>query len=595
MPYDGCVLFSIKDELEKVIVNSKIEKIYQPEQNILILNLRQNKKDCRLLISADPRSARLHLTNMNIDNPISPPTFCMVLRKYLIGGRIIGLSQPKLERIFNIEIETIDELGIVKYRTLIIEIMGKHSNIILVDTKTNKIIDSIKRIPESISSFRQIIPGIIYKEPPYQDKLNPLSRDEKSFIELFKNPAVSKIFNIIVNNYMGISPVLAKHIVESSGFDEDSESCILNNNNIIHLWETFDKTFNIIETSYLKPIIFIDDKKNRFVDFYIFPLVQYGSYNKIEIGDISATADLFYKEKIKKEEISNYKNNLHKTINDMLVKCNKKVGEYKQKIEEVNNKEDYRISGELITANIYRIEKGLSELLVKNYYEAEQPLISIKLDPALTPPQNAQFYFKKYHKLKNSEKIHKKIIADIEDEINYLEGISVSLEDANELEILDEIKQELLNQGYIRPKRKRKKSKENIKLQKEGAPRKFVSSEGFEMLVGKNNKQNEYLTLKLASDHDIWLHTKNIPGSHVIVRTMGRTVDETTIKEAANLAAFYSKAKNSSNVPVDYTEKKNIRKPRSSKPGMVIYENYNTIYITPSWDKTDQLDLNFSN
>jgi len=393
-----------------------------------------------------------------------------------------------------------------------------------------------------------------------------------------------------VNNYTGISPALAKHIVKVSGFDENVESSVLNNENIVYLWKSFDNILDLVEGNDLEPIIFFDNKKNKFIDFYIFNLLQYNSYTKKEMSDVNATADLFYTMKINNDEISNYKNNLQKTINNALEKCNRKLREYKQNINDVNNKENYRIFGELITANIYRIEKGTAELLVKNYYQAEQPLISIELDPALTPSQNAQFYFKKYHKLKNSERILKKMITDIEDEINYLEGISISLENTNELEVLDEIKQELIKQGYIRLKRK-KKTRENLKLQ-EVTPRKFISTEGFEIFVGKNNKQNDYITLKLAADHDVWFHTKNIPGSHVIVRTMGESLGEKTITEAANLAAFYSKAKNSSNVPVDYTEKKNIKKPRSSKPGMVIYKNYNTIYITPSLEEINKLKNN---
>ena len=588
MPYDGCVLYHTKKELEPSIINSKIERIYQPEQYTLILELRSKGENHRLLISAHPNSARFHLTNIQLENPITPPSFCMVLRKHLIGGRIVELSQTDLDRILNIRIEILDELGHLKYRTLIVEIMGRHSNIILTDSESQRIFDSIKRVPESISRYRQIIPGYVYKSPPYQGKLIPFSDNKDLFSKLLKSSPASKISNIIVKNYMGISPALAKHIVESSGLGNKSKQDVITKENIVTLWNSFKDTMEQIQNNNVQPTVFIDNESNKPIDFHLLPLKQYNYLINLKKDDINSAIDLYYTRKINIEETLNYKNNLEKVLNSALERCNRKLDEYMKGIRDADNKENYRIYGELITANIYRIEKGATEIQVKNYYQEELPEILIELDPSLTPSQNAQAHFKKYRKLKNTEKILNKMFVDVKKERDYLEGIMVNLENTNEVSVLDDIKQELINQGYIKSKRKQK-IESRKKSEKEGIPERFISSTGFEILVGKNNKQNDYLSLRLANNNDIWFHTKDIPGSHVIIRTMGRKPDETTILEAACLAAFYSKAKNSSNVPVDYTEKKHLRKPKGAKPGMVIYENHNTVYVTPSQVKVNKL------
>lgn len=588
MPYDGIVLYSVKTELETLILNKKIEKVYQPQEDEIILNLRNSKEEHYLLISANPNSPRVHLTNMSKHNPISPPVFCMVLRKHLTGGRIVGFFQPELERILHINIETVDELGIVKTKTLIVEIMGKHSNIILIDPENNKIIDGIKRIPESVNTYRQIFPGNTYKEPPHQGKKNPFARVDFEFYDIFKTAHPdSKAFKVILDNYMGISPAMAKHIVLKADLDDDTLCSHLKDSDLINLWNAFDATFKSIQSSSFKPVVFLDENRNRFVDFYIFPLIQYDFYHKKEIESVNEALDYFYCVKLERERFNNKKNNLLKIVEGFLEKCYKKLELYRQKSREAKDSEKYRIYGELIISNIHNIKKGLDKICVKNFYDTHPSIVCINLDPTISPAQNAQLYFKKYSKLKKAAEIIKKRIAKTEEEIKYLDGILVSLENTVQEEDIDEIRHELERLGYIK-KKKDKKEKHSGQLKK-GTPMKYMSTEGFEILVGKNNRQNDYLTMVFACSEDLWLHTKNIPGSHVIIKSAGRRIPDKTIIEAANLAAFYSKAKYSSNVPVDYTEKKNVRKPKGAKPGMVIYDNFKTIYVTPSPDIIEKL------
>ena len=583
MPFDGSVVSSIVHELSDKLVNGKIEKVYQPEKDELIITVRSFRETCKLLLSASSTYPKVHLTEENKSNPAIPPSFCMLLRKHLLGGRIISIRQPEFERIIEIDIDSADELGYSTHKMLIAEIMGRHSNIIFIDRPTKRIIDSIKRVSFEISSVREILPGREYEYPPSGNKTNPLATSRESFFEGIAGITASiKPEKYLLNSYNGISPAVARDICLKAAVDSDTDLKQCSSEIIERLYTAFLKfQKTILNASFTPNIVYMNGKAS---DFSCFMLDIYRDYEMQEFENISTAIERFYNEKDLKDRIKQKSGDIHKIITNRLDRCYKKLEKLSGELQEASDSEKYKIYGDLIMSNIYDLQKGQETAKLQNYYSSKLEYCNIPLDIRLTPSANAQKYYKRYNKSKNAKRKINIQIEENKQEIMYLEAQLENLDKCTEeLEII-EIRNELAEQGYTKA-RKTMKGKQ-VKI---STPMHFTSSSGFDIYVGKNNVQNDYLTLKFAVNQDIWLHTKDIPGSHVIIKTEGKDVDDTSLAEAANLAAFYSKGKMSSKVPVDYTPKKNVKKPAGAKPGMVIYDNYRTIYITPDEEKINNM------
>ncbi|MCC0695451.1 NFACT RNA binding domain-containing protein [Clostridioides sp. ES-S-0048-02] len=588
MALDGLVIHSIVDELSSKLTGGKIDKIHQPEDDEVIFNIRNNKENFRLVLSASASNPRVYLTsNYKKENPLKAPMFCMLLRKYIQGGNIIEISQIGFERIIKISVESLDELKEKTIKNIIIEIMGRHSNIIVTHNEDDKIIDSIKRVPFSISRVRQVLPGHSYSLPPKQDKLNPLDNISKdSFINNL-NEFDGPIFKSIYSKFLGISPTIAKEICYRADVNQNAISKDISTQQFDSLYKEFCSLFNDINSNKFSPCIVIDKKLDKVVDFSCVNLTLFNDLSYINKESISNILEDFYRTKDIKDRINQRSSDLKKSISVKLDRLYNKLRKQEEELLESENADIYKVKGELITSYIYMVEKGMESVDVANFYDEECKNVTIELNKNLTPSENAQKYFKKYTKMKHAKVEISHQISLNKEEIDYLENIILSIENCENLAELQDIKEELGKVGYIKAQKKSSK-KDTIPSTK---PHEFISSDGFKILVGKNNKQNDYLTLRLADNDDLWMHTKNIPGSHVIIKCAGKEITDNTIFEGAMLAAFFSKSKISSQVPVDYTKKKNVKKPSGSKPGMVIYETNSTIYVTPEEEMVAKLKI----
>ncbi len=550
MAFDASVIRCLNQELQNMLIGARIDKIYQPQKEELQFSIRGANGTARLLLCADPSCARLHLTETKCENPASPPMFCMLLRKHLSGGKITAVEQQGFERIVLIHIESYDELGDLSVKKLIIEIMGKQSNIILVN-KDGKIIDSIKRIDISTSSVRQILPGLTYHFPP-NDRLNPLEfvQTQPDFPTKTRDGEKE-----LLSTFSGISPQLAREI-QAVGFKPIMQ--------------------RILNKEFSPCLIYAPDKKEP-VDFAAITPVQYGAFYRIEpIQSMSQAIDQFYAHKARALLLSRLSAELVHFVRNNIERCEKKLGIFAQQIKDASKREKYKIYGELLTANLYRISYGDTEITVENYYQPDTPPLTISLDPSLSPAKNAQRYYTRYNKAKTAEEQAVIQQKKTEKELTYLESVLDEILRAESPAEILEIKEELKDTGYLKRDRQTKTKKAPA-----SAPHRFTI-EGYTVYVGKNNRQNDQLTLKLSRSQDIWLHTKNIPGSHVIIQKKdGEEIPDSVIVAAARLAVLHSKAKNASKTPVDYTQVKHVKKPSGAKPGMVIYDHYNTVYVSP--------------
>lgn len=575
MSFDGIVTRNIVLELNKLLVGGRINKLYQFEKDAILMHIFNNGKNYKLLISSSSNNPRLHLTNYKMDNPPSPPMFCMLLRKHLNGGIILNIEQFKLDRIIFIDISSLDELGEITTKRLIIEIMGKHSNIILTHKDSLKIIDAIKRITPDISRVRQILPGATYTFVK-QDRLNPITSSEQDFYShMSKDYKNKKIFKFFYTNYLGLSPLISKEICLMSKIDIDRPISSLTENEKNTLYSNLKFLINKVNEGDFHPLLIKKENDENYIAFHSIDINQFGNKNKIYKNTINEVLDIFYTENDKLDRIKQKSNHIKKLIQIKLERSMNKLAKQKEELINSKNREKYKIYADLISANVYKIKKGVSQIELENFYDEDMKKITVPLDKKLSPIENAQKYYKRYAKLKHAYKLLLEQIPQTEKEIKYLENVLNNIDNCTEILELEEIKEELIEEGYLKGKIKKKK-KEVSK------PYHYISSDGFNIFVGKNNKQNDYLTLKFASKKDTWLHVQKMPGSHVIIKSNNSEIPPTTLKEAAMLAAYYSKGRNSSNIAVDYTERKNVRKPKNAKYGMVIYENYNTIFVTPS-------------
>lgn len=544
MAFDASVIRCLTAELREKLINARIDKIHQPQKDELVLVLRALKDTYKLLLSVNPAASRLHLTEKKAENPAIPPMFCMFLRKHLSGGKITDIFQVDFERIIQFKIESYDELGDLTEKTLVVEIMGKHSNIILLN-KDGVVMDSIKRIDISTSSVRQILPGLTYKLPP-NDRLNPLESDFNAEILNSREPEKE-----LLSVYSGISPQLAAEILTNG----------------------YDAVISRIKNNDFSPVIIY--KGNNPIDFAVIPVSVVENDTKTEsVESISKALDTVYESKALSLLLNRLSAELVHMIHNNIDRCEKKLAIFARQIQDAAKRETYRIKGELLTANLYRVQYGDTEITVDNYYDPNGEKITITLEPNLSPAKNAQKYYTRYNKAKTGEEQAYIQQKKTQKELTYLESVLDEILRAESPAEIAEIKEELRDEGYLKrdPNTRTKKTALSKPL--------YFEIEGYEVYVGKNNRQNDELTLKLARSVDLWLHTKNIPGSHVIVRKKpNEEIPDTVIVKAAELAAMHSKAKNAPKVPVDYTIVKNVKKPSGAKPGMVIYDHYNTVYV----------------
>ncbi len=577
MSFDGIVVKSLVGELREKLIDSKIDKVYQPEKDEVCLKIRSKEGACKLLLSASASHPRVYIANKyEKTNPKKAPVFCMTLRKYIQGGVIVDIDQVGFERIIKISVESYDELREKTRKDLYIEIMGKHSNIILVSDLEGKVIDSIKRVPLSVSRARQVLPGVSYELPPSQDKLNPLDIIDVDKFTLRINRSKGPVFKAIYGNILGLSPLVAREVCVRVGLEANTEVEDLSNEDIRSLVDCINTIFDDLDKNKVYPSIIIDKKRDKIVEFSSIRLSQYKDLTEIYDDSISTIIEDYYLAKDKKDRINQRASSMKKNLSLKLDRVKHKIDKQMIELNESENADKYRIKGELITSYIYMIKEGMDKVVLENFYDNNKE-IEIDLRVNLSPSENAQKYFKKYNKLKNAgEEISKQMVINIQEK-EYLENTLLSIENCDDAKELKEIREELIREGYIKSyKMPKKDNKPGTDM------RKFRSYHGKLIIVGKNNKQNDYLTLRLADNEDLWFHTKDIPGSHVLIKSAGMTVTDEELIEAATLAAYYSKARMSSNVPVDYTMRKNVKKPSGAKPGMVIYEKNKTIYVTPS-------------
>lgn len=559
MAFDGIVTRAVTHELDKQLATGRIMKIHQPTDTDIVMQIRTRNGNMRLLLSASLSFPRIHITKASYQNPLTAPMFCMLLRKYCEGAIIDRITQVDMERIIHIDIRGRDELGDDRTKRIVLEIMGRHSNLILMDPISGMIHDGLHHVTPAVSRYRTVLPGRPYLAPPPQDKLNPLTATQDDFVRCIRLNE-GKIAKQLVASFAGISPLIAEEIVHRARLST-----------LDALWAAFVSVVQPAQTHDYTPTIVRTETKEY---FSAVPLTHVASVDTKTFPTISECLEAFYHRKAERDAVKQRMHDLLRLVSNERNKNEKKIEKLRETKQKAEDARQYQIYGELITANIYQITRGQTEANVINYYEEEAPLVTISLDPALGPAENAQAYFKKYTKAKNSLAVVDSQIAAAEEEVRYLDGILQQIEAAG-LADIEEIREELTEQGYLRARAgKIKKGKpKNPVLER------YTSSEGVAIYVGKNNKQNDYLTNRLAHADDTWLHTKDIPGSHVVIR--GEDFGDATLGEAATLAAYHSKARGSSQVPVDYTLVRHVKKPKGAKPGFVIYEQQKTLFITP--------------
>ena len=569
MALDGIFLFSILDELKSKILNARVEKINQPEKDEILLLVNNGKKNYKLLISSSPTYPKIHLTDNNKTNPAQPPVFCMLLRKHLLGARIKNIRQLQTDRIVFLDFIAQDEFGFNSEYTMIVEIMGKHSNISLVRVKDNIVMDSIKHVTPAMSSVRCLFPGVEFIYPPASEKLDPFSFSEQNLSTFILTHSMEINSNFFSKAFTGVCRQFSKELFYR-----------LENGANKSIFSFCTDQFNEIKNKIFRFSLFI--KNDSVQDFYCFNYENLIDCSSVNYDSASSLLEAFYDKKDNKDRLNNRSSDLQKLIHVNLERCSKKIEILKQTLKECDDKEKFRIYGELLTANIYNLKRGDSKAKLLNYYSDHEEYLDIDLVVQKTPSQNIQMYFKKYSKLKKAEVgAHLQIKITVEEE-TYLQSVLTNIKNSEIYENIEDIRRELIDTGYIKSK-----SKSRMKI-KPTKPIHFMSSDGLDIYVGRNNIQNDFLTLKFAGKNDLWLHTKDIPGSHVIIKNNG-SIPDNTLFEGASLAAFYSKGKESSKVPVDYTIVKNVHKPSGAKPGMVIYYTNKTLYVDPVKPKITEL------
>ena len=566
MAFDGIVVANLVHELKEQLKDGRIAKIAQPEADELLLTVKTPSGQKRLSISADASLPLIYLTGTNKPSPITAPNFCMLLRKHIGGGRIVDVWQPKLERIIHFTIEHLDELGDLCRKDLIVEIMGKHSNIIFC-TEDGKIIDSIKHVPAQMSSVREVLPGRDYFIPDTMHKADPLNVSLEEFASLLTEKPVP-LAKAVYTSFTGISPVTAEEICSLAGLDSSVPAKEYSEDILFHLYTQFSIYLSAVKEQNFSPAIYFDGPEP--MEFASLPLTHFSGYTRKEYASVSEVLESFYSTRSRITRIRQKSADLRHVVQTALERNRKKYNLQLRQLRDTENREKFKVYGELINTYGYNLEEGAKKLEALNYYTNE--MISIPLDPTKTPQENAQRYFGKYNKQKRTFEALSELSQETKDDITYLESVQTALDIALTEDDLAGIKEELTNAGYIKRKFTRKKAK--IK----NTPLHYISSDGYHMYVGKNNLQNDELTFGLAVGNDWWFHAKQAPGSHVVVKTNGDELPDSTFEEAGRLAAYYSSMRGSEKVEIDYVEKKHVKKPKGAKPGFVVYyTNYSLV------------------
>lgn len=581
MALDGILLNLAKKEILDGAQFGRVEKIHQPSREELVIHLRTKSGAKKLLLSVRANSPRIHFTQHAPENPATPPMFCMLMRKRLVNASLVDIRQAELDRVLYIDFDATNEIGDRVKLTLSIEIMAKHSNIILFDEE-GKIIDALKRVDLSQSTVRQILPGFRYTSPPAQNKLNILEHSTESIISQIKTFENKTLPSAILSSLQGVSPLTSREIagefaeyfvyeVSDAGFDI--------------LKERIDELRDTVENG--NGIAFmLKDETGKPVDFSFMPIKQYGSkYTSVEKESFSELLDEFYFECDRLDRTRQKAQDLVKFLNSAIARISKKLSLQQAELRQCADREALRINAELINANLYRLEKGAAFYDLENYYDENKP-IRIKADPSKTPAANAQKYFKDYRKAKTAEIMLTELIEQGQNDLQYLETVADALDRASTQAEIEEIRNELVVSGFMRFKKK-----SNQKQSKLLPPMEYMTSDGFKVLVGRNNMQNDKLSLKTASKADMWLHTQKFPGSHVIIVSDNKEISDDAIVEAAEIAAYHSKARDAKLVPVDYTYVKHLKKPQGAPPGKVIYHVYYSVNVTPNKEKIDKMEV----
>jgi predicted ribosome quality control (RQC) complex YloA/Tae2 family protein len=581
-------LMALRAELEEAALGAKIDKIQQPEQDQILLSLRverhapQGGGPARLLLSAGTGDARAHLTESSFENPAAPPMFCMLLRKHLLGARIRQITQPPLERALDFTLDCVDAVGTPCQKHLILELVGRYSNIILTG-EDGRIIDCLRRVDTSMSALRQVLPGLFYRPIPLPEggRCDPLSVDAADFKRLLASAPPEKTWDKwLLETFIGLSPLLAREIAwRAGGSRQDGGE---------KLAAAFFSIMDDIKAGRTAPYL-LTNEAGKPVDFSCVPILQYGpAMNMEKYSSFSALLDNFYTRRFAIERLRQRSQAIQKTVKNAHDRVKRKLENQREELKKTQNRERSRELGDLITANLHLVKKGMSVLRVADYYAEDGREIDIPLDPVKTPQQNAAKYYKDYTKAKNAEAVLTEQIRLGEEELEYLKSVLEELERAESERDISDIRRELVETGYLREAQKGKAGGKKEKVP-EAAPMRFVSSTGFDILVGRNNVQNETLTHRLAFKTDVWLHAQKIPGSHVIIAARGQAPDEKTLGEAASLAAWFSQARESKKVPVDYTLVKYVKKIPGGRPGMVTYTQQQTIIAEPDGELAEKL------
>ncbi len=573
MAFDGVMMHYVKEEIKSVALDARVSQIHQPNRDELVIALRTKNGNKKLLVSSRANSPRICFTEHSIENPATPPMLCMLLRKRLGGAKLVDVRQIELERIMFLDFIATNELEDKVKLTLCVEIMGKYSNIILIDENDN-IVDALKRVDFTMSTQRLVLPNIKYELPPKQDKLCILECSGRDIVEKAINtPAEMRLSKALLSAMQGVSPIITRELEYMVGVDSNRELTVIDK---LKLIEKVDKLKEYIVSGEKSPTMMIKPEGKPF-DISFMDIMQYGEMaSKKRFLDFSTLLDSFYYERDKAERMKVKGQDLLRLCSNIQDKLCRKIAVQEKELKDSLNRDKLRKKGDLLQANMYKMVRGQSFIDVEDYYDNNK-IVRIKLSPTLNPSQNVQKYYKDYRRAKTREEMLTVQIAKAKAELQYISAVQESLGRAESERELTEIRQELVDEGYL----KNRNPKGRNKALKLLPPKEYTSSDGFTIYVGRNNKQNDKLTLKTARNYDMWLHTKDIPGSHVIIVSDNREITDTAILEAASLAAYNSKAKESDNVPVDYTIVKNVSKPSGAKPGMVIYVNNKTVYVTP--------------
>ena len=575
MALDGALLSFITAEINARLENARVDKLQQPERDEIDITFRLRGGGEKLLLSASSNNPRAHFTCISKENPMTAPMFCMLLRKHLSGARFAGATQPGLERILFLNFDCFNEFGDEVRRTLAVEIMGRHSNIMLLDEK-GRIMDAVKHVDETMSSKRQVLPGLQYEMPPQQDKRDVTDIPPHDVIAKFHGRR-EELSKALIGVLQGVSPVVCRELAQLACRDAAARVGSLTSEQEERLAFFLKKLSSDIKGGKGVPVLISEAKSGRPLDFSFMDITQYGTAASVRRYDsFSQLLDAFYYERDRVERVTRRAHDILGVITNAVERVSRKLDNQRAELKTCGDRERLKICGDLILSNIFRLERGLSRCEIENYYEEGSPTVGIELNPRLSPAQNAQKYYREYRKAATAEKYLRQQIEIDEKELAYLDTVFDELSRATGESELEEIRYELTGEGYLKNRGRRAD-----KRLRENAPLKFRSADGFEIMVGRNNRQNDKLTLKTANKRDIWLHTRNIPGAHVVISAGGAAVPAGTLTQAAMLAALHSRAKDSSQVPVDYTLVKNVKKPSGAKPGFVIYDDFKTVFVSP--------------